>query len=275
MVAWARVIDGQPRAQRANVALKAMEFGKSRVTLGRCLAGFGLCLLGCGPATVSATEPIGPAEVDHPDQWYPLSDPNQIGLDYSGNQRAALPVGIVSTEDTARGRAALFNGGGLAFAPQMKQDFTIGFWFKGSQLGPDVTSWSSGPRIINADLPGVHLDFNLSLALDKLAMGCGNPGDAAADAAALKSQHSVADGHWHHVAIARNAQLGAWSLYVDGVLDAARVGATGDLTLPASISFGVLGDTNPRTPALQAEISDARIYSRVLSANAIAFLATQ
>ncbi len=92
-------------------------------------------------------------------------------------------------------------------------------------VGPDSTSWSSGPRIINADLPGAYLDFDLSLALDKLAMGCGNPGDAEADANALRAHQA-------------------------------------------------LGDTSPPTPALQAEISDARVYSRVLSAKAIAFLAT-
>ncbi len=252
-----------------------MNFGKSRPPVHQFLASLGLCLLGCSSPTVSATVDIGPSEVDYPDQWYPFTNGNQLGVDHSRNERDALVGGVVSMVDTARGHVALFNGSGLVFVPQMKRDFTIGFWLKSTQLGPDSPSWSSGPRIINADLPGAYLDFDLSLALDKLAMGCGNPGDAAADATALKSQHSVADGSWHHVAIARDGLLGMWSLFVDGLLDSARTGATGELTLPSTISFGVLGDTSPPTPALQAEISDARIYSRVLSAKAIAFLATQ
>jgi Concanavalin A-like lectin/glucanases superfamily len=263
-------------ARRALLSgVKPMHFGKSRANQHLCTACVGLCLLGCGSPTLSATQQIGPAEVDYPDQWYLLSDPRQVGLDHSGNHREALAVGVVSTEDATRGWAALFNGGGLVFVPQMRRNFTIGFWLKGTQLGPDSASWSSGPRIINGDVPGVHLDFNLSLTLDKLAMGCGNPGDAAADSSALESQRSVVDGSWHHVALTRDGDLGVWSLFVDGLLDATRTGATGDLTLPDTLSFGVQGATNPPTPALQAEISDARTYSRVLSSHAIAFLAAQ
>jgi hypothetical protein len=233
-----------------------------------------LSALGCGSSTVAATQQIGPSEVDFPDEWYPLDDAGAIGRDQSGKQRDALPIAVSGTSDATRGDVALFDGGALLIAPVMKEDFTIAFYLRTSQQGPNSTFWVDGPRLINADLPGARLDFNLSILLDKLALGAGTPGDATLDSTALLSQRSVVDGSWHHVAISRSGEQGLWSIFVDGMPDATRVGATGPLTIPQTISFGALANTSPAPPPLQAEISDARLYSRVLSSTGIAFLAT-
>jgi Concanavalin A-like lectin/glucanases superfamily len=243
--------------------------------LGRVSLCVVLGVAGCGSATVSPTRGVGPAEVDYPDQWYPLDDPSAIGRDHSGHGIDALPVGLSVLPDATRGRAAHFDSGALVIVPQMQRDFTIAFWLKTNQDGPTGNGWTTGPRIVNADVSGVRLDFGLSLDLDKLAMGAGNPGDPTADATALNSQRSVVDGNWHHVAIQRDGLQGIWRIFVDGTLDASRNGAVGALTLPELISFGDLGNTSPATPGLQADISDARLYSRVLGSAGIAFLATQ
>jgi hypothetical protein len=243
--------------------------------LRRILLSAALSALGCGSPTVAATRQVGPAEVDFPDEWYPLSDTAAIGRDQSGMQRDALPLGISEISDALRGPVARFDGGALLLAPIMKEDFTISFYLKTSQEGPDSQFWVDGPRLINGDVPGVHLDFDLSILLNKLALGSGTPGDPTLDSTGLLSQRSVVDGSWHHVAITRAGALGLSSIFVDGLLDATRTGATGPLTLPETISFGALASTSPAPPPLQAEISDARLYSRVLSPAGIAFLATQ
>lgn len=234
---------------------------------------------GCGASTIYATSTVGPTEVDDPVAWYRMDDPAAIGHDSSGHGRDALPVYVSVIPDAVRGQVASFDGTvgspALVFVPAFQSDFTVSLWLKTSQLGPDETAWADGPRIINADLSGVHLDFALSLGLDKLAEGTGTPGNATEDDTALKSQRTVVDGTWHHVALTRDGTQGIWGMFVDGLPDSTRNGVAGPLTLPETISFGDLGDTDPSTPALEAELSDARWYDRVLSAAGIGFLATQ
>ena len=228
----------------------------------------------CG-VDLRATEEAGPTEVEKPDQWFPMNDAANLGRDISGNARHGLAVALSAVTDASRGQVARFADSALVFVPVMKQDFTISLWVKTEQLGPAGDFWSDGPRIFNGDISGVHLDFSLALLLDKAALGAGMPDDSDADKLALKSARSVVDGAWHHLAITRDGERGLWSLFVDGELDTSRSGATGPLVLPDSVSFGVLGETDPKTPPLEADLSDARLYSRALSAEAVAFLATR
>jgi Concanavalin A-like lectin/glucanases superfamily len=229
----------------------------------------------CGPVTVYPTRQIGPAEADYPVAWYLLDDPAAMGRDHSGYGRDALPVGIAVSPDPTRGSVAHFDGGSFIAVPTISHDLTITFFLKTSTEGPEQTGWVNGPRIIDADVAGLHPDFGVGVALDRIALGAGYPDDATVDNTSLKSQHVVVDGLWHHVAITRDGDSGIWQLYIDGVLDGTKTGVTGDLTLPKTITVGGLGNTAPASPPLRADLSDLRFYDRTLGAATIAFLATQ
>jgi hypothetical protein len=230
---------------------------------------------GCGLQTIEPTPRVGPPEVDRPVEWFPLNDPMAIGRDHSGNGRDALVLGVVLVPDTVRGYAARMDAGSLAVLPAISRTLSVTLWVKTTVSGPDQTGWINGPRIVDADIGGLHSDFGLGLALDRLAVGIGVPDDSNADNMSLKSQRAVVDGTWHHVGITRNGDSGMWQLFVDGVLDGSKTSGAGDLMLPKTIALGGTGNSTPASPQLKADLSDVRFYDRVLSAAAIAFLATR
>lgn len=131
-----------------------------------------------------------------------------------------------------------------------------------------------GPRIIDADVSGLALDFGLSLSLDKLAFGVGDPDDLTRDQTSMKSLRGVVDDQWHHIAITRDGQTGSRQIFVDGLLDSEQPALPGDLVLPATIKIGQLAPTVPPSPPLRARLSDLRFFDAVLAPPVIALLAT-
>lgn len=164
----------------------------------------GLPLIGCWNADIGATKAPGPPEVDRPTAWYRFDDPTALGSDSSGRHWDAVAVKMLTVKDPERSGVVHFDSSALIFLPTVQRDFTVSLWIKTQQLGPDQQAWTSGARIVDADVSGVRLDFGLALTVDKLAYGIGTPGDGSADSMSLKSQRGVSDGMWHHVAIVRN-----------------------------------------------------------------------
>jgi Concanavalin A-like lectin/glucanases superfamily len=231
-------------------------------------------LIGCLDETIHATTSRGPADVDHPVAWFRLNEPTRIGHDLSSHNSDAITVDVAVVADPARGLVADLNPGVLAIKTPVRRDFTITLWLKTSQAGPNQTGWVMGPRILDADIPGLALDFGLSLSLDKLAFGVGDPVDLPRDQTSMKSVRGVVDGEWHHIAITRSGDTGMRQIFIDGVLDSQLVALPGDLVLPALIKVGQLVPTNPPSPPLRARVSDLRFFDTVLQASVIAFLAT-
>jgi Concanavalin A-like lectin/glucanases superfamily len=241
-------------------------------------SGAGLILfvaLGCDGA-LPATAIVGPASIDAPAAWYPLDGTFPLGEDRSGHHADASPIKLALIDDPERGHAVHVDGGGLIMPSLLTRDFTIAFWLRTSQMGPDQPGWIEGPRLFDADIPGHALDFGIGIALDRLAFGVGVPGpDDALDNAAMKSKSPVVDGSWHHVAVTRSVTTGLRRIYVDGAFDSQADALPGELRTPVFVAVGWVTDSAPTSPPLEADLAQLVLYDRVLDEAAVAALAAR
>jgi hypothetical protein len=232
--------------------------------------------LGCDVGALPATEAVGPPTIDAPVAWYPLDGTSPLGEDRSGHHADASPIKLAVFDDPARGHTGHVDGGGLIMPSLLSRDFTIAFWLRTSQIGPDQPGWVEGPRLFDADIRGNALDFGIGLALDRLAFGVGTPGpDNTLDNAAMKSEHRVVDGTWHHVAVTRSATTGMRRIYVDGAFDSQADALPGELQTPTFVAVGSVTQSAPTSPALDADLTQLVLYDRVLDEAAVAALAAR
>ncbi|MFP3855154.1 MAG: SpoIID/LytB domain-containing protein, partial [Anaerolineales bacterium] len=114
-------------------------------------------------------------------------------------------------------------------------DFTLEWWMKarpGENGGTSCTTaadaWRGGNILIDRDVfgPGDHGEYGVSLMNGRLAFGAHNGSQGITACGST----NVADDSWHHVAVQRTFSDGGLAIYVDGSLDGAIVGPTGDLT---------------------------------------------
>jgi hypothetical protein len=230
----------------------------------------------CADQTIQGTIDHGPVELDRPTAWYPFDQPARVGRDRAGGDRPdALATNVHVVNDPQRGPVLQIDGGWLGLLPAVHRDFTVAFWLNTTQQGPRQMGWVMGPRLIDADVSGLALDFGVSLSLDKLAFGVGDPKDLPKDQTAMQSLRTVVDGHWHHVAVTRDGTTGLRQIFIDGALDSQAPALPGELSLPPAILVGQRSPTVPASPALHARMSDLRFFDRVVSAPSIAFLATE
>lgn len=158
-------------------------------------------------------------------------------------------------------------------------DVTIEFWLKalpGENGAPPCTSgedtWINGNIVIDRDIyfAGDYGDYGISLGNGRVAFGVHN----GAAGATLCGATDVTDGNWHHVAVTRSSAGGRLAIFVDGRLDAAGDGPTGDIsyrdnrqTPYANDPYLVIGaekhDAGPEYPSFSGWIDEVRI-SRVV-----------
>jgi hypothetical protein len=113
-------------------------------------------------------------------------------------------------------------------------DFTIEWWLKANP-GDNVSSahcgqndgWIYGNILFDRDIwgEGDYGDFGIALNAGGIAFGVNN----GTDGDTLCGSAVVDDGRWHHVAVTREADSGAWAIFVDGKLDIAGEGPAGDI----------------------------------------------
>ena len=112
--------------------------------------------------------------------------------------------------------------------------FTIEYWVKTTQASPSGTQWYQGNGIVDAEVGGSTSDFGTVLLNNKLAFGVGNPDIT------IQSTTSINTGNWIHVAATWDGTTGAMKLYINGVLEASTIGATGTRSAPPSIRIGAI-----------------------------------
>lgn len=236
-----------------------------------------LVAAGCEGGALPATEVVGPAAIDGPVAWYPLDGTFPLAQDRSGHHADAIAIKVAGFDDPERGRAVHVDGGGLIMPPLLTRDFTVAFWLRTSQVGPDQPGWIEGPRLFDADIPGRELDFGIGLALDRLAFGVGNPNatTTAEDNLAMRSERRVVDGTWHHVAVTRNATTGLRHIYIDGTFDSQAAALPGQLRAPTVTGVGWVTGTSPASPPLDADLTQLVLYDRELDAASVAALAAR
>ena len=155
-------------------------------------------------------------------------------------------------------------------------DFTLEWWMKATP-GQNTTracttgdgDWMYGNSMFDRDIStgGDYGDYGISLANGRIAFGVNN----GTSGITLCGSTNVADGNWHHVAVQRRQGDGLMQIFVDGALDAAGSGPTGDISYrdarPTTLSndpFLVIGaekyDLNNSTyPSFRGWIDEVRI----------------
>lgn len=155
-------------------------------------------------------------------------------------------------------------------------DFTIEWWMKANPgentaqaIAPGGDGWINGNIILDRDIygNGDFGDFGVSLGAGRLAFGVGT----ASGGHTIVGSRLLADGQWHHVAVARRRSDGWMQIYVDGALDVAGDGPNGDASYrngrptawPASDPYLVIGaekhDAGPAYPSYRGWLDELRV----------------
>jgi hypothetical protein len=155
-------------------------------------------------------------------------------------------------------------------------NFTIEFWLKAA-LADNASSacvaggdnWINGNIIIDRDVygNGDYGDFGISLANGRIAFGVSR----GASKNTICGAANVANNQWHHIAVTRNSTSGGMRIYVDGKLDRAGIGPTGNVSYrngrptsyPNSDPYLVLGaekhDAGAAYPSYNGYFDELRI----------------
>jgi autotransporter-associated beta strand protein len=139
--------------------------------------------------------------------------------------------------------------------------FTAAFWFKGTSAGAWVSKSGLTPWGWQTRMLAPNADFTVRA----------NAGDGASS---MVSSNSVNDGNWHHMAAVFDgrAPLSLRNVYVDGVLQAQRIGTTNYPVNFAALSHLLLGANqansagSPIGTFFPGQMYDVRMYSYPLSA---------
>ncbi len=191
--------------------------------------------------------------------WYRFEDARSMGADSSRAANNAGSSRVTQGSDETHGCVAIFNGGaGLELAVSVRESMTLAVWMRTDVPGQGSfdKQWYDGSSVIDADSSGTVNDFGLALLAGQPAFGVGNPDTT------LHATRPIDDGIWHHVAATRNNTTGEVKLFLDGVQNANQLLPKGQRSAGDIIGIG--------TRRLVAELSDARIYERVLSVAEIA-----
>jgi len=145
-------------------------------------------------------------------------------------------------------------------------DFTLEWWMKanaaenaaGAAVCGSNVNWIYGNILLDRDRYNQGRKFGVSLAGGRVVFGVTG---ATSDSLTICGATPVADGAWHHVAVARRRSDGFLWLWVDGKLDASGNGPDGDVSypddgVPGSYCGGPCDDSDPYI-VLGAEKHDA------------------
>ncbi len=116
-------------------------------------------------------------------------------------------------------------------------DFTLEWWMKalaaenaaGAAVCGANVNWIYGNTLLDRDRYNQGRKFGVSLAGGRMVFGVTG---AISDSLTICGVTPVADGAWHHVAVARRRSDGFLWLWVDGRLDASGDGPDGDVSYP-------------------------------------------
>ncbi|WP_417941720.1 LamG-like jellyroll fold domain-containing protein [Flavobacterium sp. RS13.1] len=117
-----------------------------------------------------------------------------------------------------------------------------------------------GAGILDSDVGGSHNDFIFSILNNKLSFWDGSTNTN------VNGNINVLDGNWHHVAVVRDANIGA-ALYVDGVLDNQSNSASSTV-LNANPKI-YIGSAFVDNRYLNVDITEVRIWNTARTATEI------
>jgi CSLREA domain-containing protein len=159
-------------------------------------------------------------------------------------------------------------------------DFTLEWWMKATLQDNTASAncgaeagWITGNIMLDRDVfgSGDTGDYGVVLSGGRIAFGVSR----GSSGTTLCGSITVADGVWHHVAVTRNSSTGQLAIFVDGVLDEAGTGPTGDVSYrngrptsyPNSDPYLVIGaekhDAGRAYPSYRGMIDEFRISNSI------------
>ena len=190
--------------------------------------------------------------------------------DMVGTNDGTLNGGVrKNTEEAGRGYYFDGNGANINFGPHVgnvgTNDFTIAVWIKTSY--PGVECFLAKRAECN-DATCLNITFGGGSEPGMVVCGL-NDGNAAHHSE-IKGRERVNDGHWHHVALVREAiaqEHCALTIYVDGVVDAESRGLyLTDMNNTADLVLGINPcDRRDGTEHFTGSAADLEIWSRALT----------
>ena len=141
----------------------------------------------------------------------PDQDRGKIQIDEVGNNNPGPPADVGAT------------------------DFTIEFWIKGALADNNSSgvscgnneNWILGNIVFDRDRYNQNRKFGVSIAGGYIVFGV-----TGSFAYTVCSSVQVLSNTWRHIAVQRDADTGAMTIYVDGILSGSGTGPTGDISYP-------------------------------------------
>jgi hypothetical protein len=172
------------------------------------------------------TMPIFPVE-EALAAWYKFElGEGSVAVDWTRKGNDGTLVGDTQWVDGGfAGSALLFDGAAdyVEIPRVVQDDWTISLWLRTDN---HAQSWPgrlgtvgrvrNGVGLIDGDAGGPAENFALSLNGQQIVAGCTGNGQGG-DGGALRTDASIVDTDWHHVAWTRDAATGEMALLIDGV----------------------------------------------------------
>ena len=135
---------------------------------------------------------------------------------------------------------------------------SLAFWIRTTQAGNDV-SWLA-PGVTGVEDNGGTNDIFWGWldASGHIGIGTGNTYTA-------KSTTLINDGDWHHVVLTRNSSSGAYTVYIDGVLERSGTLATGTIG-NSYFSIGRVETTSGTPIYFAGNLDELYVYDSVINA---------
>jgi MSHA biogenesis protein MshQ len=191
-------------------------------------------------------------------------------LDSSANNRHGTASGDASTlqdnpaiaGDPGTCRYGTLDGNGdyvtvAGLSNTLNDSASLAFWIKTTQTGDDV-GWRA-PGITGVEVAGGSDDIFWGWldSSGRIGLSVGNTYNT-------KSNLSINNGTWRHVALTRNAASGDYKIYIDGALDSSGAGPTGIIGT-AYNRLGRIEDTGGTPVDFAGQLDEVYLYSGVLT----------
>jgi hypothetical protein len=210
------------------------------------------------------------------------SSPGAVATDYVGYWPLDATNGSTTADLSAAGNNGVVTGAGWSASGRVNgclvfngtsssvqitnpvcNDFTIAFWVKTTQTA-GTGQWYNGVGLVDGDYPMTANDFGTAMCGGKFAFGIGNPDTT------ILSTTSINDGAWHQCVATRTQTTGAFSVYVDGTLQATGKAGQNTQNASAKLLFGEIASGGSHY--FNGSLDEVQIFSRALSSSEVAAL---
>ncbi|HET6149688.1 MAG TPA: LamG-like jellyroll fold domain-containing protein [Polyangia bacterium] len=162
---------------------------------------------------------------------------------------------------TCAGYAMRFSGSFsyLTIDRSVQDDFTLEVWIRTSTPSTTGANFWQGTPVIYADLAGTHNDFGTSILNNHFSFGLGVlsiGGDQSTEGTSV-----VTTGQWVHLAATRTLATGNIQVFVNGVLENARV--TGNMNALSDNPIITIGGNNVDGRYFTGDMDELRIWNFV------------